>query len=117
MASSVTEAPGLPAPRSQRRGRAVSALPLQVGFVTTFLTVVVLLPIAAVVWKSTGGGWSGFWEVVSAPQAVAAFKLTLITSTLAVLTTAAELRPRVLHRHASLRLLEVDDGGDGYQHD
>jgi sulfate transport system permease protein len=59
-----------------------------VGFVTTFLTVVVLLPIAAVVWKSTGGGWSGFWEVVSAPQAVAAFKLTLVLSTLAVLTTA-----------------------------
>jgi sulfate transport system permease protein len=59
-----------------------------VGFVTTFLLVIVVLPIAAVVWKSTGEGWSGFWEVVSSPQAVAAFKLTLITSTLAVLTTA-----------------------------
>ena len=49
---------------------------------------IVVLPIAAVVWKSTGQGWAGFWEVVSSPQAVAAFKLTLITSTLAVLTTA-----------------------------
>ena len=58
------------------------------GFVTTFLLVIVVLPIAAVVWRSTGEGWSGFWEVVSSPQAVAAFKLTLITSTLAVLTTA-----------------------------
>ena len=58
------------------------------GFVTTFLLVIVVLPIAAVVWKSTGNGWSGFWEVVSSPQAVAALKLTLILATLAVLTTA-----------------------------
>ena len=58
------------------------------GFVTTFLLVIVVLPIAAIIWKSTGNGWSGFWDVVSSPQAVAAFKLTLILSTLAVLTTA-----------------------------
>ena len=55
---------------------------------TTFLLVVVVLPIAAVVWKSTGNGWSGFWDVVSSPQAVAALKLSVITATLAVLTTA-----------------------------
>jgi sulfate transport system permease protein len=56
--------------------------------VTTFLLVIVALPIAAVVWKSTGNGWSGFWSVVSSPQAVAAFELTLVLSSLAVLTTA-----------------------------
>jgi sulfate/thiosulfate transport system permease protein len=42
-----------------------------VGFVTTFLLVIVVLPIAAIIWKSTGNGWSGFWDVVSSPQAVA----------------------------------------------
>jgi sulfate transport system permease protein len=89
LSSTVTATPRLPVPAEHRGERAVtSALSLQVGFVTTFLLVVVVLPIAAVVWKSTGEGWSGFWEVVSSPQAVAAFKLTLITSTLAVLTTA-----------------------------
>lgn len=58
------------------------------GFVTTFLLLIVVLPIAAVVWKSTGNGWSGFWTVVSSPQAVAAFKLTVVLSSLAALTTA-----------------------------
>jgi sulfate transport system permease protein len=61
---------------------------LQVGFVTTFLLIIVVLPIAAVVWKSTGNGWSGFWSAVSAPQAVAALKLSVVAATLAVLTTA-----------------------------
>ncbi len=78
----------MPAPATHRRERASTALSLQVGFVTTFLFVVVVLPIAAVVWKSTGNGWSGFWEVVSSPQAVAALKLTMIISTIAVLTNA-----------------------------
>ncbi|HET7368341.1 MAG TPA: sulfate ABC transporter permease subunit CysT [Gaiella sp.] len=90
MSNALTETARLPAPApAQRRERAATpALSLQVGFVTTFLLVIVVMPIAAVVWKSTGQGWAGFWEVVSSPQAVAAFKLTLITSTLAVLTTA-----------------------------
>ena len=47
------------------------------GFVTTFLWLVVLLPIAALVWTSGKHGWHAFWTVVSAPEAVAALKLTL----------------------------------------
>ena len=77
-----------PGPARHRRERASTALSLQVGFVTSFLLIVVVLPIAAVIWRSTGNGWSGFWEVVSSPQAVSALKLTMIMSTLAVLTTA-----------------------------
>ncbi len=88
LASTVTEAPGLPAPAAHRRERVSTALSLQVGFVTTFLLIIVVLPIAAVVWKSTGNGWSGFWSVVSSPQAVAALKLSVVMATLAVLTTA-----------------------------
>jgi sulfate transport system permease protein len=84
----MTDAPGLPVPVRHRKERASTALSLQVGFVTTFLLVIVVLPIAAVVWKSTGNGWSGFWSVVSSPQAVSALRLSLVASTLAVLTTA-----------------------------
>jgi len=45
--------------------------------VTTFLTVLVGLPIAALVWESTREGSQGFWESVSSPEAVAALKLTV----------------------------------------
>lgn len=44
---------------------------------TTFLSVVVLLPIAALVWASGKHGWHEFWSTVTAPEAVAALKLTL----------------------------------------
>jgi sulfate transport system permease protein len=56
--------------------------------VTLFLSLVVALPIAALVWASTGKGWSGFWAAVSGPEAVSALKLTLVVSALAALANA-----------------------------
>ena len=44
---------------------------------TTFLSVVVLLPIAALVWSSGKHGWHQFWSVVTQPEAVAALELSL----------------------------------------
>jgi sulfate/thiosulfate transport system permease protein len=45
--------------------------------VTLFLTVLVALPIAALVWEAKSEGAQSFWDAVSSPQAVAALKLTL----------------------------------------
>jgi sulfate/thiosulfate transport system permease protein len=60
----------LPAPRARR-----SAAPgLVVGLSTLYLSVVVLLPLAALVWHAHG------WSAVTSPQAVAALKLTLSLS-------------------------------------
>ena len=53
---------------------------LGVGLLTTYLGLIVLLPLAAVVSRSLDGGLDAFWHAVSAPQAVAALKLTLIVS-------------------------------------
>jgi sulfate/thiosulfate transport system permease protein len=61
---------------------------LSLGFVLTFLTVVVALPIAALMWSSTKNGADGFWDVVTSPQAVAALKLSLGMATAAALTNA-----------------------------
>jgi sulfate transport system permease protein len=54
------------------------------GIVTGYLTLIVLIPMAAVLARSTEGGWDGFWTAVSNPQAVAALKLTLVASLIVV---------------------------------
>ena len=56
--------------------------------VALYLSVLVLLPLAAVVSKSTDGGLSAFWRSVSSPQAVAALKLTVIVSVVVVVVNA-----------------------------
>ena len=61
---------------------------LSLGLTTTYLSLIVGLPIAALLFESTNGGWEGFWEVVSSPEAVAALKLTLWTSIAVALINA-----------------------------
>ena len=45
-----------------------------------WLSVIVLIPLAAVVARSTEGGFDAFWSAVTNPQAVAALKLSLTLS-------------------------------------
>jgi sulfate transport system permease protein len=73
-------------PARAQSERASAALSL--GLVTTYLSLIVALPIAALVFESLNGGWAGFWEAVSSPEAVAALKLTLATSIAVALLNA-----------------------------
>ncbi len=67
-------------------GRASTAVSL--GVISTFLTVVVVLPIAALVWESKRNGAHAFWQAVSSPEAVAALELTLGAAGVVVLVNA-----------------------------
>jgi sulfate/thiosulfate transport system permease protein len=46
----------------------------------TYLSLLVLLPVAAVLSKAFGHGLESFWQAVSQPEAVAALKLTFVCS-------------------------------------
>ncbi len=50
------------------------------GFSVAWLTLIVLIPLSAVVVRSLDDGLAAFWDDVTSPQAVAAMKLTLIAS-------------------------------------
>jgi sulfate/thiosulfate transport system permease protein len=54
------------------------------GLVTAYLSIIVLIPIAALVAKSTGGGLDGFWTSLTSPLAIRALKLTLVASVIVV---------------------------------
>jgi len=56
--------------------------------VTLYLSVIVLLPLAAVVDKSLANGVGSFWDAVSGQQSVAALKLTVISSLIVVAINA-----------------------------
>jgi sulfate/thiosulfate transport system permease protein len=77
----------LPAPRAGIRLPEVGA-GLGRGLVTLYLSLMVLLPLAAVVAESADGGLGAFWESVSGAQSVAALKLTVIASLIVVAINA-----------------------------
>jgi sulfate/thiosulfate transport system permease protein len=82
--STVAYAPGRRAPALGAR----AAGGLGKGLLGIYLTVLVLLPVAALLAKASSGGWSAFWREVSNPEAVAAIKLTLICSVIVVAINA-----------------------------
>jgi sulfate transport system permease protein len=61
---------------------------LGLGAVTIYLSLIVLIPLAALVLESTNGGWEAFSSAISNPEAVAALKLTLISSAVVVAINA-----------------------------
>jgi sulfate/thiosulfate transport system permease protein len=63
-------------------------VPLGLGVTTGYLSVIVLIPLAALVLRSTEGGWATFWDAVTDPQAVAALKLTFLVSLVVVAINA-----------------------------
>jgi sulfate/thiosulfate transport system permease protein len=64
------------------RGRkdARGGVSLRVGVATVWLSVIVLLPLAAIGWQSVGGGWRAFWFAVSSKAALDSFRVTLTIS-------------------------------------
>jgi sulfate transport system permease protein len=58
------------------------------GTVLLYLSVIVLLPLAAVASKAFEKGLGAFWTAVTAPQAVAALELTVIASLIVVVINA-----------------------------
>jgi sulfate/thiosulfate transport system permease protein len=80
-ATAITPRPGR-TPAAARPARRSSGA-LGVGIATLWLSVIVLLPLAAVVVHSLDGGLGAFWDAVSSRQAVAALRFTVLVSLLA----------------------------------
>lgn len=83
-----------PVPREDPRGASARAPsvgrpgPLALGVVTLWLSVIVLLPLAAVVVQSFDDGLAGFWDAVTNRQALAALRFTLIVALVVALINA-----------------------------
>jgi sulfate/thiosulfate transport system permease protein len=86
--SEALAAPRRLGPSAAGRFGARSATVLGRGLLGIYLSVLVLIPVAAVLTRSVDGGLGAFWKEVSSPEAIAAIKLTLIISTIVVLINA-----------------------------
>jgi sulfate transport system permease protein len=73
------------------RSKKIRVLPgfkLTLGFTLFYLGLIVLIPLAAVFWKTTELTWPEFWQTATMPTAMASYRLTFGTSFLAALVNA-----------------------------
>jgi sulfate/thiosulfate transport system permease protein len=63
--------------------RLVPGLPLTLGYTLFYLSVLVLIPLAGMVFRTAQLGWSGFWQTVTDPIVVASYRLTFTAAAIA----------------------------------
>ncbi len=65
--------------------RVLPGFKLTLGFTVFYLGLIVLIPLAAVFWKTSSLTWADFWHTVTMPAAMASYRLTFGASLLAAL--------------------------------
>lgn len=84
----VSSLPARPMPEPRFSVRRLPGRPLGVGLVGLWLSVIVLLPLAALTVTSFGDGLSGFWDAVTAPVALASLAVTVGVAAVVALVNA-----------------------------
>jgi sulfate transport system permease protein len=71
-----------------RRRAVIPGFGLTMGFTITYLSLIVLIPLAGLFFKTSGLGWDGFWRVVTAPRTLAALQLSFGAALIGALINA-----------------------------
>jgi sulfate transport system permease protein len=58
---------------------------LTLGFTIAYLTLIILIPLSGIVWRTTELGWSGFWAIATDARTVKALEVSFGTSFVAAL--------------------------------
>jgi sulfate transport system permease protein len=72
----------------RKKIRVLPGFKLTLGFTVFYLGLIVLIPLAAVFWKTSSLTWAEFWQTVTMPTAMASYRLTFGASFLAALVNA-----------------------------
>ena len=77
----------LSTPRHQP-ARVLPGFEITLGFTIAYLSLIVLIPLSALVFKTLNLTWEQFWQAVTAPRVVASYKLTFGASFIAATVNA-----------------------------
>lgn len=83
MSSPATNA--LPSKPARRRARVLPGFGLSLGYTMTYLSLIVLIPLSALFFKSASLGWRDFYRTVTSPEVMAAYRMSFGGSLIASL--------------------------------
>jgi sulfate transport system permease protein len=68
--------------------RILPGFKITLGYTLLYLSLLVLIPLSALVFKTLAMSWPEFWHAVTAPRVLAAYRLTFGASLIAALVNA-----------------------------
>lgn len=70
---------------SVQKRRVIPGFSLSLGFTMLYLSLIVLIPLAGLIWKSAGLGFDEFVRITTSDRAISAYRLTFLASMVAAL--------------------------------
>ena len=68
-----------------RRPSVIPGFGLTLGFTIVYLTLIILIPLSGVVWRSAGLGWAEFWAIATDERTVKALQISFGASLIAAI--------------------------------
>jgi len=62
------------------RNRVIPGMPLALGVTVLYVSLIILLPIGVLLFKAGSLGFEQYWKIVTAPRALASYRVTLLTA-------------------------------------
>jgi len=62
------------------RNRVLPGFGLSLGVTLSYLSIMVILPLAALILKTAGLTWPAFWQTVTSPRVLASYRVSFLTS-------------------------------------
>lgn len=84
-ATLTTPLPAAAAPHRRAQRRVLPGFNITLGYTLLYLSLLVLIPLSALVFKTFTLSWDQFWAAVSSPRVVASYRLTFGASLIAAL--------------------------------
>ena len=63
--------------KNKTSSSAIPGFGLSIGFAMTYLSLIVLIPLSSVFFKSSSLGWAHFWAAATTPRVLASYRLTI----------------------------------------
>lgn len=83
MSSATLSAGTAPYSNSRRSARVLPGFNLTLGYTLLYLSLIVLIPLSALIFKTLTLSWADFWDAVTAPRVMASYRLTFGASLIA----------------------------------
>src|SRR6218665_3725614 len=75
-------------PQKRAKRRVLPGFNITLGYTILYLSLIVLIPLSALVFKTLTMSWPQFWEAVSSPRVMASYRLTFGASFIAAVVNA-----------------------------
>jgi ABC-type sulfate transport system permease subunit len=101
--------------KGSKARRALPGFGLSLGFTLFYISLIVLIPLAAVFFKTFELSWAELWSTITNPRVLASYRISFTTALWAGLINEVSVPGQKVHRQSRRYSFRSADGGSGHR--